>query len=165
MQLDFPIFGLWREGGKPQEVWKCSYLRLVSSLCVSEVCYFCKMIFWNACALTGWNILQTVEYKKHLYVADVAATPCQSNTWRPRSKLRKTLPEQKLMWQASKSPVGNIFLVTLIRTDTTLDHSQKAEKVWDERVKGWERAVPFPQFSTWSHEKGVLSKVCVVFGM
>ena len=30
----------------------------------------------------------------------------------------------------SKSPVGDIPVVTLIRTDTTLDHSQKAEKVW-----------------------------------
>ena len=29
----------------------------------------------------------------------------------------------------SKSPVGDILVVTLIRTDTTLDHSQKAEKV------------------------------------
>ena len=28
-----------------------------------------------------------------------------------------------------KSPVGDISAVTLIRTDTTLDHSQKAEKV------------------------------------
>ena len=28
-----------------------------------------------------------------------------------------------------KSPVGDISVVTLIRTDTTLDHSQKAEKV------------------------------------
>ena len=29
-----------------------------------------------------------------------------------------------------KLPVGSISVVTLIRTDTTLDHSQKAEKVW-----------------------------------
>ena len=29
----------------------------------------------------------------------------------------------------SKSPVGDVSVVTLIRTDTTLDHSQKAEKV------------------------------------
>ena len=29
----------------------------------------------------------------------------------------------------SKSPVGDISVVTLIRTDTTLDYSQKAEKV------------------------------------
>ena len=29
----------------------------------------------------------------------------------------------------SKSTVGDISVVTLIRTDTTLDHSQKAEKV------------------------------------
>ena len=34
---------------------------------------------------------------------------------------------------ASKSPVGDISVVTLIRTDTTLDHSQKAEKVWSTR--------------------------------
>jgi len=37
-------------------------------------------------------------------------------------------PYKKLMWQI-KSPVGDISVVTLIRTDTTLDHSQKAEKV------------------------------------
>ena len=29
----------------------------------------------------------------------------------------------------SNPPVGGISVVTLIRTDTTLDHSQKAEKV------------------------------------
>ena len=29
----------------------------------------------------------------------------------------------------SKSPVGDLSVVTLIRTDSTLDHSQKAEKV------------------------------------
>ena len=29
----------------------------------------------------------------------------------------------------SKSPVGDISVVTLIRIDTTLDHSQKGEKV------------------------------------
>ena len=29
----------------------------------------------------------------------------------------------------SKSPVGDISVVTLIKTDTTLDHSQQAEKV------------------------------------
>ncbi len=30
----------------------------------------------------------------------------------------------------SKFPVGDKSVVTLIRTDTTLDHSQKAEKVY-----------------------------------
>ena len=40
-------------------------------------------------------------------------------------------PEQALekIDVTSKSPVGDISVVTLIRTDTTLDHSQKAEKV------------------------------------
>ena len=35
-----------------------------------------------------------------------------------------------------KSPVGDISVVTLIRTDTTLDHSQKAEKVWQWSIMG-----------------------------
>ena len=30
----------------------------------------------------------------------------------------------------SKSPAGDISVVTLIRTDTTLDHSQEAEEVY-----------------------------------
>ena len=34
----------------------------------------------------------------------------------------------------SKSPVGDISVVALIRTSTTLDHSQKAEKV---SIGGW----------------------------
>ena len=35
----------------------------------------------------------------------------------------------------SKSPVGDISVVTLIRTDTTLDHSQKAEKAWSQKAE------------------------------
>ena len=45
------------------------------------------------------------------------------------SKLGSTPPRRKII-VTSKSPVGDISVVTLIRTDTTLDHSQKAEKVW-----------------------------------
>ena len=45
------------------------------------------------------------------------------------SKLKVTPPHRKI-GVTSKSPVGDISVVTLIRTDTTLDHSQKAEKVW-----------------------------------
>ena len=54
--------------------------------------------------------------------------PCQCNMWRSPSKLKRSLPQPKIH-VTSKSPVGNISVVTLIRTDTTLDHSQKAEKV------------------------------------
>ena len=42
---------------------------------------------------------------------------------------RKNIPQRKID-VTSKPPVGGISVVTLIRTDTTLDHSQKAEKVW-----------------------------------
>ena len=54
---------------------------------------------------------------------------CQCNTLEPLSKLERTSPQRKIN-VTSKSPVGDISVVTLIRTDTTLDHSQKAEKVW-----------------------------------
>ena len=43
-------------------------------------------------------------------------------------KPRKHHPQRKI-GVTSKTPVGVISVVTLIRTDTTLDHSQKAEKV------------------------------------
>jgi hypothetical protein len=55
--------------------------------------------------------------------------PCQCWTWGPLSKLERTPPQIK-MNVTNKSPVGDISVVTLIRTDTTLDQSQKAEKVW-----------------------------------
>ena len=44
------------------------------------------------------------------------------------SKLEEA-PSHRKIDVTSKSPVGDISVVTLIRTDTTLDHSQKAEKV------------------------------------
>lgn len=61
-------------------------------------------------------------YLSFCYPIGCAATgsvPCQRNTWRLQSKLVKTLPQQKLMWQASLQL--EISVVTLIRTDTTLD--------------------------------------------
>ena len=54
--------------------------------------------------------------------------PCQRYARGPLSKLERTPPQTKIN-VTSKSPVGDISVVTLIRTDTTLDHSQKAEKV------------------------------------
>ena len=56
---------------------------------------------------------------------------CQCNTRGLLSKLEK-IPPQRKIHVTSKSPVGDISDVTLIRTDTTLDHSQKAEKVCHE---------------------------------
>ena len=67
--------------------------------------------------------------------------PCQCNTRRLLSKLKKTLPQRKI-GVTSKSPFGDISVVTLIRTDTTLDHSQKAEKVCSCVVYGVVLACP-----------------------
>ena len=53
---------------------------------------------------------------------------CQRNARGCLSKLEATPPHGKIV-VTIKSPVGDISVVTLIRTDTTLDHSQKAEKV------------------------------------
>jgi hypothetical protein len=53
---------------------------------------------------------------------------CQCHARGPLSKLERAPPQRKIN-VTSKSPVGDISVVTLIRTDTTLDHSQKAEKV------------------------------------
>ena len=66
--------------------------------------------------------------------------PVSSNIARP---LRGALGDDQGSWSGSpacsiffksivtsKSPVGDKSVVTLIRTDTTLDHSQEAEKVW-----------------------------------
>ena len=54
--------------------------------------------------------------------------PCQGNTHERLSKLEADSFPRKIV-VTCKSPVGDISAVTLIRTDTTLDHSQKAEKV------------------------------------
>ena len=67
----------------------------------------------------------------HCYPKGYAApglVRCQCNMRESLSKLKKISPHRKIV-VTSKSPVGNISVVTLIRTDTTLDHSQKAEKV------------------------------------
>ena len=45
-----------------------------------------------------------------------------------RSKLREPVPRRKIDVKR-EPPVGGVSVFTLIRTDTTLDHSQKAEKV------------------------------------
>ena len=69
---------------------------------------------------------------QHCYPEGYAApsdVPCQCNMWRSPSKLKSTLPQSKIH-VTSKSPVGDISVVTLIRTDTTLDHSQEAGKVY-----------------------------------
>ena len=72
------------------------------------------------------------RFELHCYPKGCAApglVPCQCNTQGSPSKLKRA-PSQAKINVTSKSPVGDISVVTLIRTDTTLDHSQKAEKVW-----------------------------------
>ena len=54
---------------------------------------------------------------------------CKSGATRAKNEQAQfNAPEQKYAWH-EKLAVASISVVTLIRTDTTLDHSQKAEKV------------------------------------
>ena len=74
---------------------------------------------------------------KNCYPEGCAApgvVPCQCNTRGSLSKLKGAPPQRKIN-VTCKSPVGDISVVTLIRTDTTLDHSQKAEKVCSWRAQ------------------------------
>ncbi len=61
-------------------------------------------------------------------VPHLALCSARATRERPTSKLMVPAPQRKI-GVTSKTPVGVISVVTLIRTDTTLDHSQKAEKV------------------------------------
>ena len=64
----------------------------------------------------------------HVGCAAVVVVQCPHNTQGTPSKptLRPTLAKIDV---TSKPPVGDVSVVTLIRTDTTLNHSQEAEKV------------------------------------
>ena len=87
--------------------------------------------FEHVAALT-WKLLSFITIVRMCYPEGCAApgsVPCKCNTRGLLSKLEETPPQTKIN-VTSKSPVGDISVVTLIRTDTTLDHSQKAEKVW-----------------------------------
>ena len=62
-----------------------------------------------------------------------------------------------------KLTVASVSVVTLIRTDTTLDHSQKAEKVWKHYLtrgssrRGWLHGNP------WTYA-GIHNQICVPSG-
>jgi len=84
------------------------------------------------------------------------SVPCQCNTRGLLSKLEETPPQTKIN-VTSKFPVGDISVVTLIRTDTTLDHSQKAEKVWS--VSAWEVRVKTMQNICGAFRSGKLMRL------
>ena len=60
----------------------------------------------------------------------------EATSGRGRSKLRKLSPHRKIDVKR-ELPVGSVSVFTLIRTDTTLDHSQKAEKVCKQWRPEW----------------------------
>ena len=79
-------------------------------------------------------ISSTTAIEPYLHIITPKGVPhlaqCNARATRevPSSKLKEQPPQRKI-GVTSNLPVGRISVVTLIRTDTTLDHSQKAEKV------------------------------------
>ena len=95
------------------------------SRCSANVCFFHILPTLQrsiACKLEG-DLEIIVKGSRIL-----ALCSARSTSRVPLGKPRKRLPQRKI-GVTSKTPVGVISVVTLIRTDTTLDHSQKAEKV------------------------------------
>ena len=88
-----------------------SFMKSSLNLCLCHTMHSCrcKLCYPEGCAAPSF-------------------VPCQCNTQGSLSKLKGAPPQRKIN-VTCKSPVGDISVVTLIRTDTTLDHSQKAEKV------------------------------------
>ena len=75
-----------------------------------------------------WHVSMQADVHSPRGCAAPGRVPGQGNTPEHLSKLKVTSARRKII-VTCKSPVGDISAVTLIRTDTTLDHSQKAEKV------------------------------------
>ena len=92
------------------------------------------MVLYSWCrenTSTTWHTRSAVREENRRYPEGCAAlgeVPCQGNARRGRKQAYEPTSPRKID-VTSKFPVGNIPVVTLIRTDTTLDHSQKAEKV------------------------------------
>ena len=117
------------------DIWGCESLHLhhgvwydtiyiygFANIASVETCSFIKLLALH------WFIFIVFHACYPKGCAAPGFVPCQCNTRGPLSKLERTPPQRKIN-VTSKSPVGDISVVTLIRTDTTLDHSQKAEKV------------------------------------
>ena len=67
------------------------------------------------------------DYPKGFATLSRGAMP-EATSGLGRSKLRTPAPQRKIDVKRELS-VDSVSVFTLIRTDTTLDHSQKAEKV------------------------------------
>ncbi len=74
----------------------------------------------------GWNFLDSMSPKRVCHTLQKCKAEATSE--QPAGKPNRNCSPKKID-VTRKLPVGSIPVVTLIRTDTTLDHSQKAEKV------------------------------------
>ena len=98
--------------------------------------------------------------------AGTGSVPCQHHTREGMGKPKSTSPQQNI-GVTMYSPVGEKPVVTLIRTDTTLDHSQKAEKVCWPKLRCCGCRQPRQQAQQNKRERGFLSSrncaVCCAF--
>ena len=116
----------------PYHVWQFATVGGYSS-CYPEAYVAANYACGSSCSICNQQVCTVVCANfVSCYPEGCAAAShvqCQCNARGSLSKLAGLPPRRKIN-VTSKSPVGDISVVTLIRTDTTLDHSQKAEKVW-----------------------------------
>ena len=114
-------------------VWKLPLILLLKAACLWS-CIFACVCSHSLCIRLPWPTLLTIRYLIYIYIFLLphrvcchwlSAMPAQ-HMKAPEQAREDTSPAK--IDVTSKSPVGDISVVTLIRTDTTLDHSQKAEK-------------------------------------
>ena len=89
------------------------------------------LLIGNPTTRTSWTLCFHCHVEWYITPKGVPhLAKCNARATRevPSSKLKEQPPQRKI-GVTSNLPVGRISVVTLIRTDTTLDHSQKAEKV------------------------------------
>ena len=97
----------------------------------TDFSFLCSRAFFVPCSSNVENHhteLRDTLLPRRVCCARLCAMPVQHV--RASEQAREDTSPQKID-VTSKSPVGDISVVTLIRTDTTLDHSGKAEKVCD----------------------------------
>ena len=118
----------------------------IRHICIPSICAYMEWIYGHVHICIYLNIHIYTYIYTYTYVSIHICTDIRLQIVTPKGVLRlarcKTSATHEGYWASSsrhrphrkinvtsKSPVGDISVVTLIRTDTTLDHSQKAEKV------------------------------------
>ena len=131
--------------------WACTHNLPTRVHTSSSVLSYFALVRWASWWVCAYNLLTRIRASSSVFRyllphrGVLPLAQCHASATRmkaPKQAQEDTSPTK--IDVTSKSPVGDISVVTLIRTDTTLDHSQKAEKVWVARVEGLREGSAIP---------------------